>query len=169
MSNRRVSLPGASELFRSTATAKHNSFGDTDKAHDGLDDVEQRTSSDPDASARSGNGTRQGHGGRQTAAADALADAQGSTVDSRAATTNSSATRGTTGSRRGSGRVRHDEKITVYVSTEELLALENARLQLRAQGVAADRGRIVREAIAIALADLDLRGTESALVTRLDQ
>lgn len=167
MSNRRVSLPGASELFRSTV--KHNSFGDTDKAHDGLDDVEQRTSSDPDASARSGNGTRQGHGGRQTAAADASADAQGSTEDSRAATTNSSATRGTTGSRRGSGRVRHDEKITVYVSTEELLALENARLQLRAQGVAADRGRIVREAIAIALADLDLRGTESALVTRLDQ
>jgi len=162
-----VSLPGASELFRSTA--KHNSFGDTDKAHDGLDDVEQRTSSDPDASARSGNGTRQGHGGRQTAAADASADAQGSIEDSRAATTNSSATRGTTGSRRGSGRVRHDEKITVYVSTEELLALENARLQLRAQGVAADRGRIVREAIAIALADLDLRGTESALVTRLDQ
>jgi len=161
VSNRRVSLPGASELFRSTA--KHNSFGDTDKAHDGLDDVEQRTSSDPDASARSGNGTR------QTAAADASADAQGSTEDSRAATTNSSATRGTTGSRRGSGRVRHDEKITVYVSTEELLALENARLQLRAQGVAADRGRIVREAIAIALADLDLRGTESALVTRLDQ
>ena len=127
MSNRRVSLPGASELFRSTA--KHNSFGDTDKAHDGLDDVEQRTSSDPDASARSGNGTR------QTAAADASADAQGSTEDSRAATTNSSATRGTTGSRRGSGRVRHDEKITVYVSTEELLALENARLQLRAQGL----------------------------------
>jgi len=167
VSNRRVSLPGASELFRSTA--KHNSFGDTDKAHDGLDDAEQRTSSDPDASARSGNGTRQGHGGRQTAAADASADAQGSTEDSRAATTNSSATRGTTGSRRGSGRVRHDEKITVYVSTEELLALENARLQLRAQGVAADRGRIVREAIAIALADLDLRGTESALVTRLDQ
>ena len=167
MSNRRVSLPGASELFRSTA--KHNSFGDTDKAHDGLDDVEQRTSSDPDASARSGNGTRQEHGGRQAAAADATADASGPTVDSRSATTNSSATRSTTGSRRGSGRVRHDEKITVYVSTEELLALENARLQLRAQGVAADRGRIVREAIAIALADLDLRGTESALVTRLDQ
>lgn len=169
MSNRRVSLPGASELFRSTA--KHNSFSDTDKAQDGLDDAEQRTSSDPGASARSGNGTRQGHGGRQAAAADATAGASGPTVDSRSAATNSSATatRGTTGSRRGSGRVRHDEKITVYVSTEELLALENARLQLRAQGVAADRGRIVREAIAIALADLDLRGTESALVTRLDQ
>jgi len=161
-----VSLPGASELFRSTA--KHNSFGDTDKTHDGLDDVEQRTSSDPGASTRTSNDT-QGHGGRQAAAADATAGASGPTVDSRAAITNSSATRGTTGSRRGSGRVRHDEKITVYVSTEELLALENARLQLRAQGVAADRGRIVREAIAIALADLDLRGTESALVTRLDQ
>lgn len=168
MSNRRVSLPGASELFRSTA--KHSVSGGTDKAQDGLDDAEQRTSSDPGASARPGNGT-QGHGGRQAAAADATADASGPTVDSRSATTNSSATatRGTTGSRRGSGRVRHDEKITVYVSTEELLALENARLQLRAQGVAADRGRIVREAIAIALADLDLRGTESALVTRLDQ
>lgn len=172
MSNRRVSLPGASELFRSTA--KHNSFSDTDKAQDGLDDAEQRTSSDrtptdPGASARPGNGTQR-HGSQQ-AAGDASADASGSTVDSRSATTNSSATatRGTTGSRRGSGRVRHDEKITVYVSTEELLALENARLQLRAQGVAADRGRIVREAIAIALADLDLRGTESALVTRLDQ
>ena len=37
MSNRRVSLPGASELFRSTA--KHNSFSDTDKAQDGLDAV----------------------------------------------------------------------------------------------------------------------------------
>jgi len=172
VSNRRVSLPGASELFRSTA--KHNSFSDTDKAQDGLDDAEQRTSSDrtptdPGASARPGDGTQR-HGSQQ-AAGDASADASGSTVDSRSATTNSSATatRGTTGSRRGSGRVRHDEKITVYVSTEELLALENARLQLRAQGVAADRGRIVREAIAIALADLDLRGTESALVTRLDQ
>lgn len=167
MSNRRVSLPGASELFRSTA--KHNSFSDTDKARDGLDDAEQRTPTDPGASARPDNAT-QGHGSQQ-AAGDASADAQGSTVDSRSGSTNSpaTATRSTTGSRRGSGRVRHDEKITVYVSTEELLALENARLQLRAQGVAADRGRIVREAIAIALADLDLRGTESALVTRLDQ
>ena len=30
--------------------------------------------------------------------------------------------------RRGSGRIRHEEKITVYVSAEELLALEQARL-----------------------------------------
>ena len=45
-------------------------------------------------------------------------------------------------------RTKHDEKITVYISADELLALETARLTLRGQhGVAADRGRIVREAI----------------------
>jgi hypothetical protein len=65
-------------------------------------------------------------------------------------------------------RVKHDEKITVYISAEELLALESARLSLRAgHGVAADRGRIVREAIAVLLADLDERGEESVLVRRL--
>jgi hypothetical protein len=70
----------------------------------------------------------------------------------------------------GSGRVRHDEKITVYVSGDELLALEQARLTLRARhGTAVDRGRIVREAIAAALADFDVRGDESELVRRLSQ
>jgi hypothetical protein len=69
---------------------------------------------------------------------------------------------------RGSGRVRHDEKITVYVSVDELLALEQARLTLRARhGMAVDRGRIVREAIAATLADLDCRAGESELVRRL--
>jgi hypothetical protein len=69
---------------------------------------------------------------------------------------------------RGSGRVRHDEKITVYVSVDELLALEQARLTLRARhGMAVDRGRIVREAIAATLADLDSRAGESELVRRL--
>lgn len=67
-----------------------------------------------------------------------------------------------------SGRVRHDEKITVYVSQEELLALEQARLTLRARhGMAVDRGRIVREAIAAALADLEANGGESDVVRRL--
>ena len=66
------------------------------------------------------------------------------------------------------GRSKHDEKITVYCSAEELLALEGARLTLRGQhGVVADRGRIVREAIAVLLADLDERGGESILVQRL--
>jgi hypothetical protein len=65
-------------------------------------------------------------------------------------------------------RTKHDEKITVYLSAEELLGLESARLVLRGQhGVAADRGRIVREAIAVILADLEERGEDSVLVRRL--
>jgi hypothetical protein len=73
------------------------------------------------------------------------------------------------GERRGSsGRERHDEKITVYVSAQELLELESARLRLRAEhGVGVDRGRIVREALAIVLADLDDTGADSTLVRRL--
>ena len=68
----------------------------------------------------------------------------------------------------GNARTRHDEKITVYISADDLLALESARLTLRAQhGVAADRGRIVREAIAVLLADLAEHGDESVLVRRL--
>ncbi len=65
-------------------------------------------------------------------------------------------------------RTKHDEKITVYISQDELLALETARLILRGQhGVAADRGRIVREAIAVLLADLEERGDDAVLVRRL--
>ena len=65
-------------------------------------------------------------------------------------------------------RTKHDEKITVYISADELLALESARLTLRAQhGLAADRGRIVREAVSVLLADLAERGDESVLVRRL--
>ena len=68
------------------------------------------------------------------------------------------------------GRVRHEEKITVYVSSEELLALEQARLTLRAHhGLAIDRGRIVRTAIGLAMADLASRGAESDLVRELGQ
>ena len=70
--------------------------------------------------------------------------------------------------RRSSGRIRHDEKMTVYVTADELLDLEHARLELRRHhGLAVDRGRLVREAIAIALADLDLNGDDSVLVQRL--
>jgi len=69
---------------------------------------------------------------------------------------------------RGSGRVRHDEKITVYVTADELLELEHARLALRRElGRAIDRGRIVREALALVIADLDARGTDSDLARRL--
>jgi hypothetical protein len=73
-------------------------------------------------------------------------------------------------SRRGSPRQRHTSKITVYVSDEELLALEQSRLALRAtHGLAVDRGRVVREAVAIMLADLDENGEQSMLVRRLRQ
>jgi hypothetical protein len=70
--------------------------------------------------------------------------------------------------RRSSGRVRHDEKMTVYVTADELLDIEHARLMLRRdQGLAVDRGRLVREAIALALADLEANGDDSSLVQRL--
>jgi hypothetical protein len=66
------------------------------------------------------------------------------------------------------GRERHDEKITVYVSPEELVAIEQARLVLRAEhGIAVDRGRLVREAVAEMLIDLDAHGAASVVVQRL--
>jgi hypothetical protein len=72
--------------------------------------------------------------------------------------------------RRPSGRVRHDEKMTVYVTADELLELEHARLLLRRDhDLAIDRGRLVREAVALALADLDARGEDSVIVQRLKQ
>ena len=53
-----------------------------------------------------------------------------------------------------SGRERHDEKITVYLSPEELYDLEQARLALRGDlGLAVDRGRIGRESLALIIAD----------------
>ncbi|NLE98055.1 MAG: cobyrinic acid a,c-diamide synthase [Propionibacterium sp.] len=67
-----------------------------------------------------------------------------------------------------SGRVRHDHKITVYFSEEELLALEDANLELRRHhGIRVDRGRLVRTAVALALHDLDADGDDSALVQHL--
>jgi len=68
-----------------------------------------------------------------------------------------------------SGRVRHDEKMPVYVTADELLDLEQARLGLRRLGMSVDRGRLVRAAIAMALADLDSHGEGSAIVHRLRQ
>ncbi|MET9864299.1 hypothetical protein ABZY93_34225 [Streptomyces smyrnaeus] len=105
---------------------------------------------------------------------------RGSAAKSRQATGSSAPAASSTGSaapaasrrgraaRRPSGRERHDEKITVYVSAEELMDLEHARLVLRGEhGLAVDRGRIVREAVAVVLADLESRGDASILVRRL--
>jgi hypothetical protein len=67
-----------------------------------------------------------------------------------------------------SGREKHDEKITVYLSPEELFDLEQARLHLRGDlGLAVDRGRIVREALAIVISDLEAKGDQSIIARRL--
>ena len=67
-----------------------------------------------------------------------------------------------------SGRESHAEKITVYLSPEELFDLDQARLLLRGDlGLAADRGRIVRESIAVIIADLEAKGDQSILARRL--
>ena len=58
--------------------------------------------------------------------------------------------------------------MTVYVTSDELLDIEHARLLLRREhGLAVDRGRLVREAVALVLADLEENGVQSALVRRL--
>ncbi len=58
--------------------------------------------------------------------------------------------------------------MTVYVTSDELLDLEHARLALRRHhGLALDRGRLVREALALVLRDFDEKGHDSVLVRRL--
>ncbi len=69
--------------------------------------------------------------------------------------------------RQATGREKHDQKITVYLSAAELLDVEQARLALRRYGFVIDRGRLVREAIAILLADLDARGKDSLVARRV--
>jgi hypothetical protein len=67
-----------------------------------------------------------------------------------------------------SGRQRHDEKVTFYCTADELMDLENARLLLRREhGIAVDRGRIVREALALVLSELERDGAQAPLVRRL--
>ncbi|GAA1544640.1 hypothetical protein BWI15_19480 [Kribbella sp. ALI-6-A] len=121
--SRRVSLPGASELFGGAAPKQTR--------------PEKRTATDGPA----------------------LSDRPGSTGRARTAVVED---------RKSSGRIRHDTKITVYVTEEELLGLEQTRLALRAEhGLTADRGRIVREAIDVLLADFVDHGPDSVLVQRL--
>jgi len=123
--SRRVSLPGASELFGGAAPKQTR--------------PEKRTTTtdgSPVGDDRPGSGAR----------------ARTAVVEDR----------------KSSGRVRHDTKITVYVTEEELLGLEQTRLALRAEhGLMADRGRIVREAIDVLLADFVDHGPDSVLVQRL--
>ena len=67
--------------------------------------------------------------------------------------------------RQASGREAHSQKITVYLSADELLDLERVRLTLRAHGIGVDRGRLVREAIAVLMMDLEA-GIDVSVVAR---
>ncbi|MER6158985.1 hypothetical protein ABT147_26080 [Streptomyces sp. NPDC001868] len=188
--SRRVSLPGADELFRTTggmalqpSTPRRGAngearvpapAGDSDGAA-GAEDAP------PSVPVQGGDGE-----GSEHVAADAESDGEQPRSRSAAAGSERAAAggrppkpqegsaagaprkRGRGSGRRPSGRERHDEKITVYVSAEELMDLEHARLVLRGEhGLAVDRGRIVREAVAVVLADLESRGDASILVRRL--
>lgn len=145
MSGRRISLPGADELFRSTGTAEPAEpapYAPSPQAYPAAP-APSPVQAVPDAAPEA---TEPG-------------DGEPAVVRRRPRTT---------GERRPTGRERHDEKITVYCSAEELIDLERARLSLRGDyGLAVDRGRIVREALAMVLADLDAKGDQSVLVRRL--
>lgn len=147
---RRVRLPGADELFRTTAGgAALNAAPRAGQAARGGAEDHLRAVPSPE----------QLRGASVSELAAELVDATPPLP---------APSRGRSAERLPSGRQRHDEKITVYVSADELLDLEHARLTLRAEhGLAADRGRLVREAIAVLLADFDSRGEESILVRRL--
>ena len=69
--------------------------------------------------------------------------------------------------RQASGREAHPQKITVYLSADEFLDLERARLSLRIRGIPVDRGRLVREAIAVLMADLEAGIDASVIAQRL--
>ena len=63
---------------------------------------------------------------------------------------------------------KHDEKVTFYCTAEDLMQLEKARLALRSEhGVAADRGKIVRAALAYVLEDFEARADDSILLRQL--
>ena len=63
---------------------------------------------------------------------------------------------------------KHDEKVTFYCTRDDLTALERTRLALRSEyGIAADRGRIVRAALAYVLEDFEARAEDSILLRRL--
>lgn len=67
-----------------------------------------------------------------------------------------------------SGRVTHLEKITVYLTPDELTALEAAHHQIRHQyGIRVDRGRIVREALHLALTGLAHHGQNAPITQRV--
>lgn len=135
--SRRVKLPGASELFRPT----------------GAEPPTKKSKAERTAGARPAAPTEPSPG---SPPAEPSPSPRSATIEQDVVAPG------------GSGRVRHEEKITVYVSRDELLALEQARLRLRGElGLAVDRGRLVRAAVSLALADLEAAGEDGELVRRL--
>jgi len=132
---RRISLPGADELFRKTTLAA---------VPDQVEEVVEVT-----------------HTNRPTTQSIARKSERTNSV-------RQTPRRRQNIERAPSGREKHDEKITVYLSPEELFDLEQARLLLRGDlGLAVDRGRIVRESLAIVIADLESKGDQSIIARRL--
>ena len=132
--SRRVSLPGAEELFRQTTTLGNLSAVPT--VSPAIHEEEPAAPINPVANKKAVRTTPR----RRVNAFD----------------------------KSPSGREKHDEKITVYLSPEELYDLEQARLALRGDlGLAVDRGRIVRESLAIIIADLESKGDQSIIARRL--
>ena len=152
---RRVSLPGAAELFRTTpAESRHQPLPTPPEVDVNPPEVDVN-GSEPDPAHAPATQRRT----ETKTDADDAAPARPKSGSARKAKAAG-----------GSGRVRHDEKITVYVSNDELLDLERARLSLRAEhGMAVDRGRIVREALALVIGDLAEHGADSDLVRRLSE
>ncbi|MFF4962728.1 hypothetical protein [Streptomyces sp. NPDC001222] len=187
--SRRVSLPGADELFRTTggmalqaSTPRRQANGEARvPAPAGESDATAAAEDAPSAvPVQGGDGEGDEHVAADVTEAEAGESRTRSATSERpvrrqpaqegsaGAAAAQPRKRGRASGRRPSGRERHDEKITVYVSAEELMDLEHARLVLRGEhGLAVDRGRIVREAVAVVLADLESRGDASILVRRL--
>jgi hypothetical protein len=129
--SRRVSLPGADELFRNTAT-----LSAVPSSRENIEEMEAL----PQSAPKSKSGAVRTTPRRRATAFD----------------------------RAPSGREKHDEKITVYLSPDELYDLDQARLALRGDlGLAVDRGRIVRESLSIIIADLEAKGDQSIIARRL--
>lgn len=175
--SRRTALPGADELFRSTGDGRRNT---------GLDEPSAPSvtpiPAGPGATAGAPSPRDAPGAGSRTAVTpvpDLPAEsgrASGDPADDLDAFNEAAdAVRRTTrrrpralAERRPTGRERHEEKITVYVSQDELMDLEHARLMLRGDhGLPVDRGRVVREALAVVLADFEAKGEGSILVRRL--
>ncbi|MFF4157630.1 hypothetical protein [Streptomyces sp. NPDC001678] len=172
--SRRVSLPGADELFRTTggmglqaSSPRRKANGETPPRVPGPGDAP-----DGERPGKTAAAVPEGRGpatpGQEPEAERRTAAPQPPAARTAEPAAGQPKRRGRAAGRRPSGRERHDEKITVYVSAEELMDLEHARLVLRGEhGLAVDRGRIVREAVAVVLADLEQRGDASILVRRL--